>query len=297
MVSPDGLKWTRCPKPICDVFADSQDSGFWDSSTGKYVLYGRVAGNIGRAESASFTLFDPLRLVLQTDERDPPNSNLYNPAAMKYPGAANLYLMFPSLHRHEPDTLDIRLAVSRDGVRWTWPEQNAAFIPLGETGAFDSKTLYMGQGLIEVGEEMWLYYSGEPRRHNEGTLETLVHSNQPRAYRRAVVRRDRFISVDAGREGGSFVTPPLRFTGNTLTLNVEVRPGGKVRVGLLNEKGEAAPGRAVEDCQAVTDDRLDAVVKWKNGTDVSDRVGRPTRMRVELTDASLYGFQFTTPGL
>ncbi len=77
-------------------------------------------------------------------------------------------------------------------------------------------------------------------------------------------------------------------------MNVEVRPGGKVRVGLLDEKGEAAPGRAVEDCQAITDDRLDAVVRWKNGRDAGDRAGRPTRMRVELTAASLYGFQFTT---
>ena len=294
MVSPDGLKWTRCPKPICDVFADSQDSCFWDPSVGKYVLYGRVGSNIGRAESSDFTRFNPLQLVLQAGDRDPPNSNLYNPAARKYPGAANVYLLFPSLYQHEPDTLDIRLAVSRDGVHWTWPEQNAAFIPLGETGAFDSKALYMGQGLIEAGDEMWLYYSGAPLRHNEGTLERIVHGDQPRAYRRAVIRRNRFVSVDAGREGGSFVTPPLQFTGNTLTFNVEVRPGGKVRVGLLDEKGEAAPGRAVEDCQAIAGDHFDAVVRWKTGRNVSDRAGRPTRMRVELIDASLYGFQFTT---
>ena len=163
------------------------------------MLYGRVESNLGRAESSDFTRFNPLQLVLQANERDPPNSNLYNPAARKYPGAANVYLMFPSLYQHEPDTLDIRLVVSRDGVHWTWPEQNAAFIPLGETGDFDSKALYLGQGLIEAGDEMWLYYSGAPLRHNEGTLERIVHSDQPRAYRRAVIRRDRFVSVDAGR--------------------------------------------------------------------------------------------------
>ncbi len=199
MVSPDGLKWTRYPTPICDVFADSQDSCFWDPSAGKYVLYGRVESDIGRAESANFAQFGPLHLVLQPDDRDPPKSNLYNPAAMKYPGAANVYLMFPSLYRQEPDTLDIRLAVSRDGVHWTWPEQTVAFIPLGEIGAFDSKTLYMGQGLIEAGDEMWLYYSGAPLHHNEATLEKLVHCKQSRAYRRAVIRRDRLVSVDAGR--------------------------------------------------------------------------------------------------
>jgi hypothetical protein len=64
--------------------------------------------------------------VLQTDENDPAESDLYNPAALKYPYADNVYLMFPSLYRHSTDTLDIRLAVSRDyhpalGVRREYP--------------------------------------------------------------------------------------------------------------------------------------------------------------------------------
>ena len=80
-------------------------------------------------------------------------------------------------------------------------------------------------------------------------------------------------------------------------MNVEVRPGGKVQVALLDETGKAVPGRATEDCHEITGDHLDAVVRWKMGRDVSDRAGRLTRMRVELTDASVYGFQFTTRGL
>ena len=151
--------------------------------------------------------------MLQTDDRDPPNSDLYNPAALKYPGAADVYFMFPSLYQHDPDTLDIRLAVSRDGVRWTWPQQDAAFIPLGEPGALDSKTLYMGQGLLEVGDEMWLYYSGSPLTHNGHELEDIVKTEQPRVFSRVVVRRDRFVSADAGPEGGWFVTPPLDLLG------------------------------------------------------------------------------------
>ncbi len=97
----------------------------------------------------------------------------------------------------------------------------------------------MGQGLIEAGEEMWLYYSGAPLRHNEGTLERIVHGDQPRTYRRAVIRRDRLVSVDAGREGGYVCHPAAAIHRCGLTLNVEIRPGGKVRVGLLDEKGEA----------------------------------------------------------
>ena len=296
MFSADGLKWTRYPEPICDVFADSQYSGFWDPRLGKYALYGRVGGRgraLGRSESDDFSRFNPLKLVLQTDDNDPPNSDLYNPAAMKYPGAANVYLMFPSLYQHDPDTLDIRLAVSRDGVHWTWPQQDVAFIPLGEPSAFDSKTLYMGQGLLEAGDELWLYYSGSPLTHNGHDLDDLVKAEQPRAYSRVVVRRDRFVSADSGPEGGWFVTPPLRFAGNILNVNVDVRPGGSVRVGLLDENGEPVPDHGVNDCLPITGDHLAKLVRWRKGGDVTVRAGKPTRIRVELKDASLYAFQFT----
>lgn len=297
MTSPDGLTWTRCPKPICDLFADSQYSGFWDSRLGKYVLYGRVfaAANrsIGRAESADFAQFPPLELVLTVDSHDPPNSDLYNPPTLQYAAAANVYMMFPSLYQHAPDTLDIRMAVSRDGVHWTYPEHSKPFIPLGAEGTWDSKTLYIGQGMLDVGDEHWLYYYGSSLRHNEGELKNFANCKLPRAYSRVVVKKNRFVSVEAtGQNGGWFVTPPLRFTGNVLKLNVEVRPGGKARVGLLDENGKAVPGRGLEDCVPITGDHLDATVRWKTGDDVGDRAKRPTQMRIEWTDASLFGFRF-----
>ncbi|MBU4366680.1 MAG: hypothetical protein KKF10_06060, partial [Verrucomicrobia bacterium] len=143
MYSADGLRWARLPKPVINdnCFADSQYTCLWDQQLGKYVLYGRVFGRgraLGRSESDDFSNFSSLKLVLQTSANDPPASDLYNPAAMKYPYAANVYMMFPSLYQHKPDTLDIRLAVSRDGIHWTWPEQTVPFISLGNPGAFDS---------------------------------------------------------------------------------------------------------------------------------------------------------------
>ncbi|MCC6795648.1 MAG: hypothetical protein IT366_11075, partial [Candidatus Hydrogenedentes bacterium] len=104
MTSPDGLHWSRIPHPICDVFADSQYSAFWDADIAQYVLYGRVGGRgraIGRATSATFDRFDPLALVFQTDESDPANCDLYNPAALKYPYADRVYFMFPSMYHHD----------------------------------------------------------------------------------------------------------------------------------------------------------------------------------------------------
>jgi hypothetical protein len=150
----------------------------------------------------------------------------------------------------------------------------------------------MGQGLIEAGDELWLYYSGSPLCHNQGTLENVVKTSNARLFSRVVIRRDRFVSADGGPKGGYFVTPPLRFAGDVLKLNVETRPGGSIRVGLLDEHGTPIPGRTAADCLPITGDHLDAVARWRTGVEVGDRRGRPTRMRVELADASLYSFEF-----
>jgi hypothetical protein len=295
MYSADGLQWTRYPAPVCAVFADSQYSGFWDARLQKYVLFGRAFSTTGRAlgrsESADFTNFAALNLVLAADANDPANSDLYNPAALHYPYATNAYFMFPSLYQHTPDTLDIRLAVSRDGVTWTWPER-VPFIPLGATNEFDGGSLYMGQGLIRNGDELWLYYSGSPLPHNGAELDQLTNSWNGRIFSRVISRLDGFVSADAPANGGSFTTPALIFTGNTLRLNVAVRPGGFVRVGLLDNCGIPVSGRAVEDCLPLTGDGIALQVQWATGANISGRAGKPTKMRIEMQNASLYAFQF-----
>ena len=294
MVSPDGLRWTRYPEPICSIMADSQYSAFWDPSIGSYVIYGRVGGRgraLGRAQNKNFSHFEPLELVLEANDDDPVDSDLYNPAALKYPHAANVYFMFPSLFQHGPQTLDVRLAVSRDGIHWTRPGRRP-FIPLGEQGEFDSGSLYMGQGLIRRGGELWQYYGGSRLRHDESRLELLQEPGGSRTYSRVVSRLDGYVSVDAGPEAGFFETPPLIFTGSRLELNVQVREGGEVRVGLMNETGEHAEGCAVRDCVPVTGDHLAAEVKWDGRTDLRDLTGKPTKMRVAMKSASLYAFRF-----
>jgi hypothetical protein len=297
MYSADGLSWTRLADPICDLFADSQYSALWDASRKRYVLFGRVGGrgrSLGRSDSVDFSHFDPLKLVAQTDDLDPPNSDLYNSAAIKYSYAPNIFLMFPSLYQHGPDTLDIRLAVSRDGIRWSRPDRETAFIPLGKGNTFDSGSLYMGQGMIRVEDELWLYYSGSPLRHQEGGLENLTKPGNARVYSRVVAPLDRFVAATAGPGGGAFTSPPLRFSGNTLKLNVRVRSGGHVRIGFLDEDGRPIPKYSANDCKLLVGDSLSKVVEWTKGSDVSGRATKPTRLRVEMSDAELFGFQFTS---
>lgn len=291
MTSPDGLHWTRYPEPICDLFADSQYSGFWDNERSAYVLYGRVSGKgraLGRAESPDFAHFGPLTLVLEKDTA----RDLYNPAAMKYPHAAHAYFMFPSLYDHQTDTLDIHLAVSRDGIHWTWPSPDTPFIPRGAPGSFDSASLYMGQGMIRTGETICQYYSGAPLKHEEATLELLTKPENHRLFSRVISRMDGFVSADANEDEGRFTTPPLQFQGNTLTLNVNVREGGCLRAGLLDASGTPLPGFRVEDAVPITGDHVRTTVQWSTPGDLGSHAGQPVRLAVTMSRASLYAFQF-----
>ena len=291
MSSPDGLRWTRLPNLVCDLFADSQYSAFWDGDRDAYVLYGRVGGRgraIGRAQSRDFSHFEPLQLVLENEA----TRDLYNPAAVKYPGAANTYLMFPSIYDHKTDTLEIHLAVSRDGLHWSFPNRTTPFIALGKPGQFDSGSLYLGQGFAQVRDELWHYYSGSPLKHQEAELEFLTNAVNHRIFSRTKIRLDGYVSVEAGDDEGSFVTPPLRFKGDSLALNVAVQAGGKVRVGLLDEAGQPIPGRTPADCVPITGDHIRHRVVWKAKTPLSSLAAHPVCLSFQLTKANLFAFQF-----
>jgi hypothetical protein len=292
MVSPDGLRWTRLPNPICNVFADSQYSAFWDTDQAAYVLYGRVNGRgraLGRTQSRDFGRFEPLQLVLENESA----RDLYNPAAIKYAGAANAYFMFPSVYDHQTDRLGIHLAVSRDGIHWRFPDRSTPFIALGPAGQFDSGSLYLGQGVVRVQDELWHYYSGSPLKHEEATLALLTNSPNCRIYSRATLRLDGYVSVEAGDQEGGFVTPPLRFKGNCLVLNVTVKPGGHLRVGLLDEAGNPDPGLVPVGCVPITGDHLRHRVTWTSHTNLAAQATRPVCLAFRMTRANLFAFQFT----
>ncbi len=300
MVSPDGLHWTRLPKPICPVFADSQYSAFRDEHQ-KLVIFGRVSGRggraIGRSVSNDFDSFAPLTRVLETSCDDPLDCDLYNPACLSYPGTKGLYLMFPSLFRHREDTLEIRLAVSRDGIQWTWPEREKAFLPVGDPGNFDGGSLYMANGgCVVTGEEMWFYFSGSNLRHEEVDLPKLANPANRRVFSRAVLRRDRLVSATADRDPGRFETPPVLLTGRQLLLNAETREAGSVRVGLLDENGQEIPGRGVKDCVPFSGNMLSTAVQWNGGSGFSEWSGQHVRLLVELQHADLFSLQFAETG-
>lgn len=113
------------------------------------------------------------------------------------------------------------------------------------------------------------------------------------ALRRYSLRLDGFVSVHASAAGGELVTPPLTFTGATLSLNFATSAVGSVRVEIQSAEGERLRGFSLRDCDELFGDTHARTAAWKGRSDVSELRGRPVRLRFVLRDADLFSFQFT----
>jgi hypothetical protein len=62
--------------------------------------------------------------------------------------------------------------------------------------------------------------------------------------------------------------------------------------GSVDASGRPLPGFTLADMPELFGDEFDAVVKWKNGTDLTALRGKTIRLRVQLKDADLYALRF-----
>lgn len=235
------------------------------------------------------------------DEQDPVPSDHYTSAVVQYPWAADAYFMFPSAYLHYPDPpkgkfrndgpVDIQMAVSRDGVKFQRVER-APYVELGLPGSKENGSLYMMVGMVRHGDEIYQYYGAFPFTH--GAYPGIPEEQQVGigALLRLSQRLDGFVSADAGMAGGSFVTPPLRFEGKQLALNLNASALGEVLVELRDEKGAPIKGFTFEECDPIHRNHLAHVVTWNQKSDVQSLASQPVRIAFKLRAVKMYAFQF-----
>src|SRR5262249_36157177 len=105
----------------------------------------------------------------------------------------------------------------------------------------------------------------------------------------AVLRRDGFASLDAGRDGGTVTTRTVRFSGKHLFVNLAATEGS-LRAEVLDEKGEPIAPFTKENCIPAKGDRTLLGVSWRGAEDLSAVAGKPVRLRFHLTNGRLYAF-------
>ncbi len=315
MVSADGIHWSVLHKVKKSGFAnDSQNIVFWDEDLQKYVAFvrkkevpkegprGRTCW-VGLTYSEDFVNWTKSQDIFYADESIPvpggqpdhtPVVDLYTPGGMKYPGVPNAYMLLctPFYHWGKdggfPATIDVTLATSRDREHWHQPEDPEAFLRLGPDGSMDSGMIFANPWPIVVKDEIWIYYGGVNRDHSRPGDP----SKDQGGIFVAKLRRDGFVSLDAGKKGGEFTTPPLIFAGKRLELNLDGSAGGWLQVEIQDPAGNPIEGFTLSKADTLRGNNLAKAVTWGGASDVSSLAGKEVKLRFVMRSMKLYAFQF-----
>ncbi|MHB0939376.1 MAG: glycoside hydrolase family protein [Armatimonadota bacterium] len=326
--SADGLHWNPLPERMLPLMAETHKTGLWDADLRKYVVFLRVIAEapgrpraIGRIEMDDITRpwpFQPdpaaegkhalyagertVPMVFSADDGDPPDTDFYTSAYVKYPWAQDVHLMFPTAYRHTPPPVGVdgndgplatQFACSRDGIAWDRPDRRPYLRP-GVSTEFDRGYNMMIAGLVRRGDWLYQYYVAKGGTHH-GPPDDLPAEERAKVgsgcYVRARQRLDGFMSADAAYAGGAFTTPLLQAAGNRLELNIDTEATGTAVVELLDEQGNVLPGYGRADCDVIGGNDLARAVTWKGKPDLP-ALDRPLRLRFIMRSTKLYAFQF-----
>lgn len=226
----------------------------------------------------------------------------------------------------EDGLIHIQLAGSRNLHDWDRVCDREMFLLSGRSGSWDAHTVFTCCPPIIVGREIWIYYTSEgvshcspwysvfDERHGHEKDSSAGDKDQwylenpgktPLVFRigtkgptsgvgLARLRIDGWVSVNAGKDRGTFTTKPLIFAPGKrrLVINAEVREGGSVTVEILDRAGVPLAGFGRADCYAFEHDSLRHTVVWDGKNDVSHLAGKTIRLRFYMKNAAIYSFVF-----
>jgi len=238
----------------------------------------------------------PQCILAPDEEEDSLDDSYYGMTQFRM---GELYLGFLNVLHEVSNTMDVRLAYSRDGWKWYQLNQRQPWLATS-TDSWDRYMVNISSAPIAVDDEFFVYYGGARNHHDwwiSGVLEDLpvpeARSLDKVGYGLglAKLRRDGFISIDAGpvREG-VLVTRALRTDGQKLVLNASCAQGGSIDVEVTDSQEKVLKGCTRTECDTFSGDSTKAIITWK-GRDQIPHSGS-LRLRFFMRNASLYSFKF-----
>ena len=226
------------------------------------------------------------------------NVDVYNMGIFRY---ESLYIGMPSMY-HATSRIPnyantegfhlVHLASSRDLKNWTRHGDRKPFIGSSRigSGAYDLTQILGPSDAVRRGEELWFYYTGLKYRGGRVLKDGkwvpgpgFKPDPDGGGICLAVLRRDGFISLDAGEQEGTIQTGPFKLPGTKLLVNVDA-PKGELRVELLN-----GDGNVVAKSKPLTGDLLREPVKWAKG-DIAGLKDQTASLRFTLRNGQFYSY-------
>ena len=187
----------------------------------------------------------------------------------------------------------VELDCSRDGRVWSRVGAGQPFMSFNPNHDRWDATIMRPNVVLEVEDEIWIYYYGGPSE-----IE-IANPNTPEAHRLkdigfllglAKVKRDRFVSLNAGPRTGTLLTRPLNFQGKTLHINAAIATGGELSVAVVSRDGEIVNGYAASECHRLQGDSIDIVVSWPQRPNLKGMDNSALRLQFKLKNAKLFSF-------
>jgi len=292
--SPDGIHFTPSKdNPVIKEYnSDTGQSLIRDEKASSYAAYIRIRSDIWRSigitRSTDFEHWTEPRLIYVPTAQDAAlNRHFYGLAVTPYDGQyIGLVWIFPDTEDSKNPNIDtpvtwLELTSSRDGENWQESDFGKQFIPLGPKGSFDHRQIRPASSLVVMDDKIVFLYAGSPNPHI---------SSHKWDIGLATLRKDGFVSMDAGDQEGTLLTQPMSFLSDKLHINAAVSNGGYVKVELLDLDGRIIDGYSAKECKAFERDSIDAVLVWnkKNAIPAADSNG--LKLRFLLKNAKLYSF-------
>ena len=221
---------------------------------------------------------DPRRTDLDT------RCELYNLDVVAYESLLlGLFTIWRGQPIDRPKPNDICVGFSRDGFHWHRPDRQA-FIAVSERlGDWNWGNIQSAGGCcLVVGDNLYFYVSGRagiPSSAESGVSSTGL----------AMLRRDGFASMDAGKAEGMLTTRPVQFSGKYLFINLDADEG-ELRAEVLDRDGKVIPPFTYANCIPLRGDKTLLRAQWNGTEDLSKLARRPVKLRFHLRRGSLYAF-------
>ena len=279
--SPDGLTWER--EPVSVDFPGPEPYGLQPQGAiydphdpdpdRRYKVFG-FSSLVGRRRGASLAYSRDARHWVAA-ERHPlldslmavspirgagPYGQIHDAGLARY----GRYLLAFYQYQHDGGSADIRLAFSRDSLRFRFTYPETPLVGLGEPGSWNSAYL-MTSSFVVDGEDMIVYFGANSDQPHE-VIHGLPILNMCAG--RAVAKRDRFVRLAPAQADRQMAleTVPLTLDADgvlALRINARLSETARLRVALLDAAGERElAGFGLDDCRPVAGDSLAHPVVW-----------------------------------
>ena len=330
--SRDGIRWPIGQPPVLtrrddDPHMSDANACMYDPLRQRFIAFTKRhqirpdavgdQGVMSRVRGISFS--DDFRRwtrpvnCLLPDDRDPRDVQFYRQGGWTHQG---MYLGLLEIYHSDPDNptqplmRDLQLisagtascgGAPADGRRSSRAGRRAPGMGRCSTSTPADRSRW--------GDEHWIYYGGRAYPHEIN--DELFPWDGPRGAGLgiATLRRDGYVSYDAGAETGEGGDPPAALRAGHLaagSTRARVRTGSCAARCWTRSSGTAsragsssgdwgigAPlsGFGAEACQPVAGDHLDAEIRWRGGRSIGALADRWLALRFVMRDCSLFSFQ------